>query len=271
MSLSQAGTQAYRPTFNQGTDAKPRWIRPPRDELKRVQRQLLRSFFPDIPPHDASFAAKRRGGAVGAANQHVSHPWLLHLDLSKFFPSVAPSRVLERLRVIGVREDTANLLTDLVTVAGELPQGAPTSPAVADLVLFPMDSRIAVLATQHGWSYTRYVDDIALSGGESVGTFGRRMVMKIVAEEGWVVNDKGGLFGPADGKKILGLTIGSRVGVPAKYRQRIRSRLRLASAGKISLTASEIESIRGQVARIFAINPQQGRRLRLFVDAVETG
>lgn len=268
MALSEAGADLYRPRRNAGTDAKPRWIRAPKDELKHIQRRILRSVLSDIPAHHAAYAAKGRGGTVGAASEHLGRDHLLYLDLSNFFPSVSPRQVFERLVEIGVQEGTASILTGLVTVDDQLPQGAPTSPAVADLVLYPMDARIDGLARQEGWSFTRYVDDIAVSGSQTIGTFGRRQITKIVESEGWALNDKGDVFGPQERKRILGLTVGACLSVPAEYRNRVRSTLRLVASGKKELTPAEVKSLRGKIAWIFAIHPHQGRRLRLMLDDV---
>lgn len=271
LGLAEAGRSAYKPTVNRGTERKPRWIREPKAELKEVQRRLLRRVFSDIPAHPASFSAPGRGGTVRAATQHVSRPYLLHLDLSGFFPSVAPRRVFERLMEVGLREDTASILTGLVTVDDQLPQGAPTSPAVSDIMLFPMDSRVAPLAASQGASYTRYVDDIAVSGGRKIETFIRRMLEKIVAQEGWLLNEKGGLFGPEERKEVLGLGVGtSGVSVPKMVRSQTRSRLRLAAEGRIKLTEAELRSLRGKIAWIFSHHPSQGRKLRLLWEAASS-
>lgn len=222
----------------------------------------------DIPAHSAAFAARGRGGSPRAASAHLDQRYLLHLDLSAFFPSVSRARVLERLRQVELRDKTARLLTDLVIVENELPQGAPSSPAVADLVLYPMDRRISRLADGHGWKYTRYVDDLGVSGPKSVEQFGSRLICKIVSEEGWAINKKGGLFGPHDRKQILGLTVNSRLGVPAAYRSQIRKTLLLAGSGCLELDAATRKSLHGKIAWIFSVNPLQGRRLRLLLSQV---
>ena len=267
--LAEAGPEAYKPTWNQGTEAKPRWIREPHDELKRVQRRLLRSIFVDVPPHPAAFAAAGRGGTVAAAESHVSQDYLLHLDLSSFFPSVSPRRVFERLIKVGFQEGVASLVTGLTTVADQLPQGAPSSPAIADLVLFPMDARIHGLCELEGWTYTRYVDDIAVSGSSRVVSYGRRILTRIIEDEGWALNEKGGPAGPDRRKEMLGLTVGSRVSVPREVRSSIRSLLRLAEAGRVELSAGELNRVRGRLAWIFAVNPRQGRKLRLLLERIE--
>ena len=268
LALAEAGSAAYMPKFNGGSEFKPRWIRPPRSELKDVQKRILRLVLQDIPPHAATCSARGRGGVLQAASKHIGNPYLLHADIRTFFPSVSPVRVLSRLMTIPMKEDVASLITGLVTVDGQLPQGAPTSSAIGDLVLFPLDCRIAKFAKINSLVYTRYMDDIAVSGGAKVKSFAQRMVTKMVSDDGWRLNDKGDVFGPERRKEILGVIVGHKLSVPAIYRSKIRSILKLASVGKITLSPSELSSIRGKIAWIFAVNPQQGHRLRLLLDTV---
>ena len=268
LALIEAGSAAYMPKFNKGSEFKPRWIRPPRAELKDVQKRILKLVLQDIPPHVSTYSARGRGGVLQAASEHLGNRYLLHADIRTFFPSVSPVCVLKRLMTIPMREDVASLITGLVTVDGQLPQGAPTSPAIGEIVLFPLDCRIASFATQNSLVYTRYMDDIAVSGGAKIQSFAQRMVTNMVSDEGWQLNDKGGVYGPEMRKEILGVNVGHKLSVSAIYRSQIRSILRLASSGKIILSRGELSSIRGKIAWIFAVNPQQGHRLRLLLDTV---
>ena len=85
---------------------------------------------------------------------------MLRLDISNFFPSVREDAVEGGFVRLGAGEQVANALVRLVTLPEGLPQGAPTSVAVADIVLFPLDVRLAGMAEKHGFTYSRNLSTI---------------------------------------------------------------------------------------------------------------
>jgi RNA-directed DNA polymerase len=117
------------------------------------------------------------------------------MDLEDFFPSISGVRIQAFFRTAGYPERVADLLGGICT-NGEpphLPQGAPTSPSLANLCAWRMDARLTGLAESVGAMYTRYADDLAFSGGEDfdrrVGRFSTH-VAAIVCEEGFHVNHR---------------------------------------------------------------------------------
>ncbi|HEY5049943.1 MAG TPA: reverse transcriptase family protein, partial [Acidothermaceae bacterium] len=169
-----------------------RLVAAPKPRLKEIQRRLLRHVLAPVPLH-----ALAHGGVSGrsvrtALAPHAGAPVVIRADLEAFFSSIAGPRIYGVLRTAGYPEAVAYAITGLcttvvprvvwdgVTVPDDfarhrrlgqllavphLPQGAPTSPALANLVAFSLDRRLAGLARAFDARYTRYVDDLTFSGG----------------------------------------------------------------------------------------------------------
>lgn len=145
-------------------------------------------------------------GAARAIKVHSRHPYLLHLDLKAFFPSTSTHRVRQGLIQYRFSAQDAEQIARVCTIANELPQGAPTSVTLGNLVLRKVDSRIGNLCVQHGLTYTRYVDDLAISGGSRVERIAPR-IKQILEEEGWCYGTKGGLMPPEVPHAYLGAIV----------------------------------------------------------------
>lgn len=181
--------QHYTYRWVTGRRGKLRLLEMPKQRLKAIQRRLLREILEAIPIHDAVHGYRRGRSVVTYAAPHAGRDILLRFDLHDFFPSVPVPRVHALFRAAGYPATVARLLTGLCTnkvpqealPAGpdrsadfdkrfklhrqaHLPQGAPTSPALANLCTFPLDCRLERLARKLGACYTRYADDLAFSG-----------------------------------------------------------------------------------------------------------
>ena len=172
----------------------PRVIEAPKLRLKEVQRWILREILDHVPVHEAAQGFARGRSVIDHARRHSGQHVLLRLDLADFFASVSAGRVFGIFQTLGYRSDVAHLLTGLTTntvpvhvwevvrraaadaavqprfwlgrqlATPHLPQGAPTSPALANLAAFRLDRRLAGLAASAGLRYSRYADDLTFSG-----------------------------------------------------------------------------------------------------------
>lgn len=152
------------PSFNK-RKGKIRMICSPDDELKAIQRSICAHILgaADAGPHVHGGVPNRSPRTN--ASLHIGAPWLVTVDVRNFYPSVRHEMVFRMFREFGCGTAVANLLTKLTTLDGALPQGAPTSVAIANLLLArPVDRPTGDQAAAAGITYTRFVDDIALSG-----------------------------------------------------------------------------------------------------------
>jgi hypothetical protein len=185
-----------------------RLIEAPKSELKLVQRRLLDRLLALLPAHEAAHGFVRGRSALTHAAAHAGQGFVVHLDLRDFFPSVPVARVRALWRTLGAVPAVAGLLTALVTTrtpralleggrldattchrlhAPHLPQGAPSSPALANLCAFALDLRLAGLARAFGATYTRYADDLVFSGPDAL----RSRTASLLAWAGGIADDEG--------------------------------------------------------------------------------
>ena len=188
--------------------------------IKDIQRRILAAILDRIPPH-ASVHGFRRGRSVKTfAALHTGKQVVLRIDLQNFFPSISAARIQALFRTAGYPERVADLLAGLCTNSApldvwdliaiqpnpvqirqarwlyskpHLPQGAPTSPALANLSAYRMDCRLSGLASSAGAIYTRYADDLAFSGDRDFERVVQRFqlhVSAIVMDEGFAVHHR---------------------------------------------------------------------------------
>ena len=161
-----------------------RLIESPKRTLKAVQTVILREILDRVPTHPSAHGFVRGRSIRSNAAPHVGQRLLLKFDLADFYGSVRYSRIVAIFRSLGYSREVALWLGRLTTSAipagmtfphgdalafrtyypRHLPQGAPTSPALANLSAYGLDVRLAGLARAYGVQYTRYADDLTFSG-----------------------------------------------------------------------------------------------------------
>lgn len=207
----------YVCTWQRRRRGSPRLLEAPKSELKAIQRHILDGLLAHIPPHDAAHGFRAGRSIVTYATPHLGKCIVLRFDLRDFFGSLAAARVRGVFRAAGYPEPVALMLAALCTTRTpaevwdrwpdpyrdidqemknrygrrHLPQGAPTSPALANLCAYRLDLRLEGLARKLGASYTRYADDLAFSGGIELERAAKRFQVRvavIAAEEGFALN-----------------------------------------------------------------------------------
>lgn len=161
-----------------------RLIESPKGTLRQVQQQILHELLDRVPPHPSAHGFVRGRSIVSNAAPHVGQRVVVKFDLESFYASVRQSRVVAIFRSLGYSREVALWLARLTTSAapgnltlplGEstsiwkymprhLPQGACTSPALANLSAYSLDVRLSGLARAWHAQYTRYADDLTFSG-----------------------------------------------------------------------------------------------------------
>ena len=196
-----------------------RLIESPKQQLKAAQRVILQDFLNRIPLHNAAHGFRRGRNPISFTAGHVGKACCLRMDLEDFFPSISGGRIRGMFRAFGMPPEVARSLAALTStqthldivesrrppghrgqfsasrlyLPAHLPQGAPTSPAIANIMAYRLDARLAGLAAAAKVHYTRYADDLLFSGERS---FGRQIknfaatVGAIAIEQGFQINHR---------------------------------------------------------------------------------
>ena len=269
-----------------------RIILAPKRELKALQRKILRGILGLMPPSETAHGFVPGRSIVTNATPHVGQAVVLNLDLKDFFPSMTLSRVRGLFVALGYSYPVASTLALLCTECERevrrkggrraycaigprrLVQGAPTSPAIANLVSWRLDRRLAGLARKQGFAYTRYADDLTFSGdGLDAALRLLSAATHIVNSEGWLINPaKTRLYRRSSRQVVTGLVVNDRVGTPRRLRRRVRAILH--NADRTGLQAQNREGRRdfrryvaGLLSFIHAARPEQATRLKRKLDS----
>lgn len=274
----------------------PRVIEAPKLRLKEVQRWVLREILDRVPVHHAAQGFTRGRSVVDHARRHSGQPAVLRLDLTDFFASVSAGRVFGLFRTAGYDPAVAHVLTGLTTnvvpqhvwnvvhaassapvpatfrlgralATPHLPQGAPTSPALANLAAFRLDRRLSGLAAARGLRYSRYADDLAFSGARlrSGGADLTALVATIVREEGFAIHpDKTVLRTRAACQSVCGIVVNAGPNVRRTEYDRLKAILHNAARDGPSSQgdAGRQAELQGRVAWVASLNPARGEKLK---------
>jgi RNA-directed DNA polymerase len=223
-SMARNPTRYYRMFPIEKRGGGQRTISAPRTFLKAVQYYILRFILQKQPVSDFATGFVRGKGIVHNARLHAGRPFLLNVDLRDFFGSVRSRHVREEFLKIGFPMTVADSLAQLCTFGGSLPQGAPTSPALSNLVFAGIDQRIATLASVRGIGYSRYADDMTFSSLRPIARHFVGELDQTLQEGGFRLNpEKTRFTGPGQARYVTGLVVNVRPQVDRQTRRRIRA------------------------------------------------
>ena len=217
-----------------------RHIVAPNSQLKAVQsciNILLQALY---EPHECATGFICGRGVKSNAERHIGSSCMLNIDLKDFFPSVTKDMVRRALKEeLSERISSAevrNMICSLCTIptpdgAEVLPQGAPTSPVLSNIVLKRLDRRLAAFAGAHGYNYTRYADDITFSHDRAGRRFSRFFMDKtraMIEDCGLQINERKTRISVAGERmEVTGLTVGNKVNVSRRYVKQLRTLLHM--------------------------------------------
>ena len=140
-----------------------RTINPPKSELKNIQKQINKYLVNNIEISGYAFGGIKRRDNIQNARFHKGQKYVFQTDLKDFFPYITNKLVYEMYVRVGFSYDVSSLLTKLTTYKGHLPQGAPTSTTIANLVFMPTGMKLQAIAAKGKLRFTTFVDDVTLS------------------------------------------------------------------------------------------------------------
>lgn len=227
----------------------------PSPALLKVQRWIHTNILREVVPHGASYAYEPGVNSLEMAQLHCGAKWLIKLDITSFFESVLEPEVYKVFRGLGYQPLVAFEMTRVCTrlrtsknpssqrrdrhprirqytnaFMGHLPQGAPTSPMLANLACRSLDEALEALATKTGLIYTRYADDLTFSTRSETFSNAQarafvRSVYAVLLRQGFFPNyAKSRIHPPGARKVVLGLLVD---GAEPKLTREFRDRLRM--------------------------------------------
>ena len=269
-----------------------RLIAAPMPRLKQAQHWILANILEKVEMHDAAHGFRQQRSIVSNAVPHVGAEVIINLDLKDFFPSIAYKRVKGLFRALGYSDAAATIFglictepnVEEVVLDGKtffvsmserhLPQGAPTSPAVTNLLCRRLDKRLVKMATEVGFTYTRYADDLTFSAsGKSLKNICNvlRRTESIVTHEGFTVHpDKTRVLRKSRQQEVTGVVVNQKPNISKKELKRFRAVLYQIEMdgleGKTWGNSSDVlASMLGFANFVHMVNPTKGEELQARV------
>lgn len=246
-----------------------RQIARPNGSLRAVQRWILKHILDKLHTMPNCHGFERGSKLRHHAEQHIDANAILTLDIENFFPSISVAQITNVFRVSGYCASAASMLARLCTYLGALPQGAPSSPKLANLTCSRMDRRLARFAEERELVYTRYADDMSFSG-DSAGALAKAkpFIAHIIHDSGFRLNPgKTRLAGPGRALKITGLIVSSdRVGIGRQLLRKLRARIHKAHSGANNVG---IGSIQGWLDFVSDVDPDRYRMLVEYIERLQ--
>lgn len=274
-----------------------RRIMAPYQELRRPQEWIKEFILDKIEQPKCVTAFAKGRNTIGNAKMHEGKKFVLKVDIKSFFESINVMQVYKAFMRMGYEKSVASCLASLTTAKIDaykydeledqpevqklfdelneryyplLIQGAPTSPALANIVCYRMDRRMMGLANKHGFNYTRYADDMTFSADELDNLPKVGMIRKIVESEGFRLNEeKTELLHEGNRQIVTGLLVDGHVRVPGTYKKNIMRHIhfcqRYGGRGHFHRIAPGMafgkEWLEGRIRYVHSVEPDTAKKM----------
>lgn len=215
----------YRTFTIQKKSGGERIISEPLPSLKEIQQWILREILEHCSVSKYAKAYVRNRSIKENARFHINQRVVLTLDIEDFFGSIGEEKIFTIFRSLGYSDSVAILLTNLCALNDSLPQGAPTSPALSNIIMNRIDERIGTFTRKQGIRYTRYSDDMTFSGDFEPGMI-IRFVTTVLGENGLTLNPKKTRTRyQHQQQEVTGIVVNKGLSAPKKLRRHLRQSL----------------------------------------------
>ena len=196
----------------------------PSKKLMYMQRIILNAFLSEYRISECATAYHKGSTLVSNAQPHRNKKYVLKLDIEDFFGSITYGRVY-KMFFEHFPVKYAKLFTELCCYNDKLVQGAPTSPAISNIIMLDFDNRVESYCKENNISYTRYCDDITLSADFSLERTYHR-IKKELQKAGFKLNKRKTHFVKnTHQQRITGVVVNEKIQVPIEYRKKLRQEL----------------------------------------------
>jgi len=254
-----------RPFAKKNLKRKTRELDCPRNPLLDLQRRIYRTLLRDIELPDYICGGVKGHSVLDNIAHHQNVAPVVTLDIKSWFHNITADNVyFVWYALLKCSDPIAKLLTALTTFNGHLPQGAPTSTTLSNLVLYSVDLPIRNAAVALGVNYSSWVDDLPLSGSNAKQLI--PVVVSTLKRAGFKVSrSKLKVMGFDKQRVINGIIAGKKPSIPKQTRDRMRAALHRLRVGDICEEdrKSYMATQKGRIQYFKSINSQQTRRLEI--------
>ena len=263
-----------------------RLIEAPKPRLKTYQRMIQRRILNEVPVHPNCFGFVRGRNCIDAAQRHAGEEVVITFDLRNYFSNLRYGRVYALFRHLGYPVSVAHSITGMCTVttpsrirmrlpfeqrqtlmAPHLPQGAPSSPALANVLTYRLDRRLTGLARSLGANYTRYADDLFFSGDREIRRSVLAAVPEIVKDEGFHLNRaKTKVSTKHQRQSVMGIVVNETLNISRNEFDRLKALIH-QKAWKDD--PSELLRLTGQIGWVAQVNPKKAQKLYEKLDRAQ--
>ncbi|MFK8008279.1 MAG: reverse transcriptase family protein [Saprospiraceae bacterium] len=278
----------YKRFYMQKKSGGKRLISAPMPLLKHAQYWIQENILDKIPTHESAHGFKKERSIVSNALPHLKQDVVVNHDFKGFFPTVNFKRVKGVFHNLGYSEKLATIFAALCTepdvdlvkmdgikyfvAKGErvLPQGAPTSPVLTNILCYKMDKRLAGVAKSLDFKYTRYADDLTFSAsGEAKKNLYKLLwrMKSVTTDEGFNLHpDKLRIMHKGGRQEVTGIVVNRELGICRKTMRKFRALLhQIGQTGwegkKWGTSPNIIESVWGYANFVFMVKPEKGKAL----------
>jgi RNA-directed DNA polymerase len=262
---------------------KKRWIDAPNDELKKIQLNILHEFLYQFQPHKCSFGFEKGKSVKDGAIQHQGAEVLLTMDITNFFNSFSTKNVFDGLDYFAKKvfpvtdyekkyesfdsyEQPLALLASLMCYMGHVPQGAPSSPALTNLLCYVLDARLEEFATTHNCIYTRYADDMSFSCKDKALDIGKLIKPITTATQTYRIANlkinkkKTRIQRKHKRMSVTGIVINNGLSVPRWKWRNFQAELYNLSRDNTQISLEKYQQLRGYIEWMRTLNPARAQK-----------
>lgn len=251
-----------------------RTIQEPLPSLKEIQKWVLDNVLNKVPISPYAKAYTRKKNIRDHARYHRKQKIVVTMDIEKFFDRITRSEIDKIYRNLNYSDKVSELLSKICTLEDKLPQGAPTSPYLSNILLNEFDVKISKYCTSKNLKYTRYADDMAFSGNDiDLGEL-KDLIDIELKKVGLNLNEAKTVEMPlAKRQEISGIIVNEKIQVPRKKRDELRQAVYYIEKfglenhlEKINCEkANYVKHLLGLANYILFINPKDERTKKIMV------
>ena len=240
-----------------------RLITVPSPSLMMVQKWIYKNILIGKRVHYSAHGFNFNKSIITNAKMHIGHKAFLKIDLKDFFPSIPINWIINYFKQQGYPPKIAFYMASLCTLDDSLPQGAPTSPILSNILFYNLDKTLYKFSKKNNLIYTRYADDLIFSG-DYISLKFRNFVIFLIKKYGFKVNSKKTSLKINAGQNIVtGVLVKDSIFVPKKYKRKLRQEMFFINKfGILSHIASSnirdpnyIYSLMGRINFVLSVEP----------------